>query len=68
MNFNIRTRNDDNGRGDPCVRGPAEVATGVGEETPEDKNCCCGWVRVETEGHLFFIEERDGGGGRLWRV
>lgn len=68
MNLDIRTRKDDNGRDDPGETGPPEGITDVEGETPADKNCCCGWVRVETEGFVFFIEERDGGGGRLWRV
>jgi len=37
-------------------------------EKAEDEICCCDWVRVETERLVFFIEERGGGGGRLWRV
>lgn len=64
----MRARKDDNERDGPCVRGLPEVTMEVDGETPEDKNGCCDWVRVEDERLVFFIEEREGGGGRLWRV
>lgn len=68
MSLDIRTRKDDNGRDDPGATGVPGVTMDVEGEMPEDKRCCCGWVRVDIEGLVFFIEEREGGGGRLWRV
>lgn len=50
----MRARKDDNGREFPGVTGVGEVGADRGR-----------WVRVETEGLVFFIEERGGGGGRL---
>lgn len=64
MNLDILTRKDDNGRDGPVTRLP-DVATDAEGETLGDKICCCGWVRVETEGLVFFIEERGGGGGSV---
>ena len=40
-----------------------DVGGGAGED---EKNC--DWVRVESEALVFFIEERGGGGGKLWHV
>lgn len=67
MNLDMRARKDDNGREDPGVTGLPEVTVDAEGEMP-DKTCCGEWVRVDTEGLVFFIEERAGGGGRLCRV
>lgn len=60
----MRDFSDSTGREESGVAGPPEVTVDV-DGAPDDKNGCCGGPSVEVEVLGLFIEERDGGGGKL---